>query len=194
MIITTDRLFIREYIEEDWRDVLAYQSDDRYLQFYTWEDRTPEDARKFVRQFINWEREIPRTKYQLAVVMPLENRVVGSVGLRLSKFGSQKAELGYELHPDFWGKGLITEASAAILEFGFTTLRLHRVFAQTTSDNAASIRVLERLGMQQEGRLRDNECFKGNYRDTLLYGLLEDEWDTAREQLPNNYLQGMKGY
>ena len=89
---------------------------------------------------------------------------------------------------------MITEASAAILEFGFTTLRLHRVFAQTTSDNAASIRVLERLGMQQEGRLRDNECFKGNYRDTLLYGLLEDEWDTAREQLPNNYLQGMKGY
>lgn len=192
MIITTDRLFLREYFEDDWRDVLAYQSDDRYLQFYTWKERTQEDAREFVQQFINWEREVPRTKFQLAVVMPMENRVVGSVGLRMDKFGSKKAEMGYELHPDYWGKGLITEAAAAILDFGFNTLTLHRVFAQTIADNAASVQVLKRLGMQQEGCLRENEWFKGSYRDTLIYGILASEWETARGQLPNNYLRGVR--
>ena len=74
------------------------------------------------------------------------------------------------------GKGYATEATRSIVEFGFQELKLHRVSSWCIADNVASARVLEKVGLRQEGRLRENEYFKGRWWDTLLYGLLDSEW------------------
>ena len=158
MILVTDRLLLREFVEKDWRAVLAYQSDRRYQKYYRQTHRTAEQVRDFVHGFIEWQGERPRTKY------------------RVESADFRRANIGYEIAPAYWAKGYATEAARAILAFGFGELRLHRIWAHCVAENAASYRVLEKVGMRREGRLREKEWMKGRWWDILVYGILDYEW------------------
>ena len=176
MMLTTERLLLREFVEDDWPAVLAYQSDPRYLRFYHWTHRTPEDVRAFVQRFVDSQREQPRRKFQLAITVPAEGRLIGNCGIRMQTAGAAEAEIGYELAPERWGRGYATEAARAMLRFGFTELGLHRVHAHCIAENLASARVLEKIGMRREGQLRENKWMQGRWWDTLVYGMLDYEW------------------
>ena len=89
---------------------------------------------------------------------------------------ARQADIGYELDPDYWQQGYASEAAHAMVQYGFTQLKVHRIWSWCMADNTASAHVLEKLGMHLEGRLRENEYFKGRWWDTLMYGLLESEW------------------
>ena len=91
--------------------------------------------------------------------------------LVLRDYEDTETDIGYELGPRLWGQGYVTEAARAMVDFGFRDLRLHRLSSWCIADNAASARVLEKVGFTLEGRLRPNERFKGPRWDTLLYGL-----------------------
>ncbi len=172
MRIETERLALREFAEDDWRAVLGYQREPAYLRFYPWEDRSEEDARSFVGAFIAWRRERPRRRFQLAVTLKEGGQLIGSCGIRRKPGNDWEADIGFELAPAHWGRGLATEAALALVEFGFGELGLHRISSWCVADNTASARVLEKAGMTLEGRLVENEYFKGRRRDTLLYGLV----------------------
>jgi RimJ/RimL family protein N-acetyltransferase len=176
MKITTQRLILREYEQDDWPAVLAYQSDPRYLRFYPWTGRTPEEAREFVGMFLNQQAEQPRRKFQLAVTLKSNHKLIGNCGIRMKTPDSHQGDIGYEFSPNYWGQGYATESVQAMVNFGFTQLGLHRIWSWCIADNRGSARVLEKLGMQLEARLQENESFKGRYWDTLVYGLLEPEW------------------
>ena len=176
MRIVTDRLVLREFVIADWPAVLAYQRDPRYLRLYPWTDRTEAEVREFVQMFVDQQAEQPRRKFQLAITFPEGGPVIGNCGIRRKPENDWEADIGYELAPEYWGRGYATEAALTIVSFGFRDLGLHRVSSWCIADNAASVRVLERVGLRLEGRLRDNEYFKGRWWDTLLYGLLESEW------------------
>lgn len=176
MLLTTKRLILREFEEQDWRTVLAYQNDPHYLRFTPWTYRTEMDARSMVRMFMNWREEQPRQKFQLAIILPSEGRLIGNCGLRMSGRVNWEAEIGYELNSRYWGHGYATEAAHALVAFGFYDLRLHRIFAHCIAENTASARVMQRLGMRSEGRLRENEWLKDRWWDTLIYSLLDYEW------------------
>ena len=184
MELTTERLILRECKESDWPDVLAYQSDPRYLRYYEWTERTAEAVQEFVRMFLAQQREQPRTKFQLAITLRSTNQLIGNCGIRMQSVDAHEADIGYELSPDYWGCGYATEAASAIVAFGFTELRMHRIWAWCVADNPGSARVLQRLGMRLEGRLRDKEYYKGRWWDTLMFAMLEDEWRASG--LPNS--------
>jgi RimJ/RimL family protein N-acetyltransferase len=175
MELVTDRLVLREFQESDWQAVLAYQSDPRYLCFYEWTERTPQAVRDFVAMFIANQQAWPRLKYQLAVTLKSSGDLIGNCGIRMNKPQAVEADIGYEISPDYWGQDYATEAARAILAFGFTTLKVHRVWAQCNAENLASARVLEKLGMRLEGRLREVEFYKGRWWDTLIYAILDRE-------------------
>jgi ribosomal-protein-alanine N-acetyltransferase len=177
--INPSRLLLREYVEDDWRAVLEYQRDPRYLRFYAWNDRTEQDARAFVQQFIEARLEQPRTKFAFAVTLRATGEVIGNCNIRKNQSEDRVAEIGYELAPAHWGNGYATEAACAIVAMGFNELKLHRIAAWCIAENTASARVLEKIGMRLEGRLREQEWMKGRWWDALLYGILEEEW-TAR--------------
>jgi ribosomal-protein-alanine N-acetyltransferase len=161
----------------------AYQSDPRYLRFYHWTHRTAEDVRAFVQQFVDSQREDPRRKFQLAITVPGEDRLIGNCGIRMQTAGALEAEIGYELAPEHWGRGYATEAARAMLGFGFAELALHRVHANCIAENVASARVLEKLGMRREGQLRENAWMKGRWWDTLIYGILDYEWRVVSDRV-----------
>ena len=78
MILTADRLRLREYVSDDWHTVLAYQSDPRYLRYYPWTQRTAEDVQAFVQRFIDWQDEQPRTRFQFAITLRAGGWLIGS--------------------------------------------------------------------------------------------------------------------
>jgi len=176
MRIVTARLVLREFETDDWPTVLAYQRNPCYLRFYPWTDRTEAEVRDFIQMFIDQQAEQPRRKFQLAITLPHDGQVVGNCGIRRKNENDWEADIGYELAPEYWGLGYATEAARAMVDFGFRELRLHRISSWCIADNVSSVRVMEKAGLRLEGRLRENDYFKGHWWDTLLYGLLEDEW------------------
>jgi RimJ/RimL family protein N-acetyltransferase len=174
--LATERLILRPYEATDWPAVLAYQSDPLYLRYYHWTERTEQDVRAFVQRFIDQQHDRPRLRYAFAVTLRPDGRLIGNCNIRMSGIDACEGEIGYEFAPEYWGRGYATEAARAVVAFGFDELRLHRVASYCVADNAGSARVMEKLGMTCEGRLRENEFYKGRYWDTLLYGILEEAW------------------
>ncbi|MCB1036338.1 MAG: GNAT family N-acetyltransferase, partial [Acidobacteria bacterium] len=85
-------------------------------------------------------------------------------------------EVGYCLAREAWGKGIAKEAVGALLELAFTALGKHRVFGFVDTENPASAGVLKALGFRLEGHLRKDSKIHGQWRDSLLFALLEEEW------------------
>ncbi len=174
MRLETPRLVLREYTEDDSTAVLAYQSDPRYLRYYPWEERTLDDAQRFVRTFIDWQSESPRRRFQLAVLLRESGTLIGSCGVRRKPDDDTEADIGFELSPEHWGRGYATEAATAMAEFAFRGLGVRHLSSWCIAENVASARVLEKLGMSLEGRLSAAEHFKGRDWDTLLYGMTRE--------------------
>ena len=168
-------MVLRELQENAWPAVLAYESELPSLRDSAWTGRTAEDVRAFVRHFIDWQGEQPRRNFQFAVVLKGEGRLIGNCGIRTNP-DRRDADIGYELAHPHWGRGYATEAARAVLAFGFEELRLHRIWASCVLENAGSGRVLEKLGMRREGHLREHEWMRGRWWDTLLYAILDREW------------------
>jgi ribosomal-protein-alanine N-acetyltransferase len=162
MKLETERLILRDYVKDDWQRVLEYQSDPLYLRYYEWTERTPEAAQEFVGWFLDHQKQEPR--------------IIGGCGIRMDKASALQADIGYELDPKHWNHGYATEAAHVIVDFGFSSFELHRVWSWCVADNVGSAHVLEKLGMRLEGHLRENEYYRGRWWDTLMYATLEDEW------------------
>lgn len=102
--------------------------------------------------------------------------MIGVGECTIESFTNRIKEIGYVVHPDFWGKGIATAVSGRLIAFGFEELELHRIYATCDPRNRGSSRVLEKTGMKREGRMRENLLMKQGWRDSLLYSILEQEW------------------
>lgn len=176
MRIETERLILREFRADDWPAMAAYWADPRYQRYYPEEPDSEGRVRELVGRFVAAQAEEPRSAWQLAVVTRAEGRHIGNCGIRVNDAALREANIGYELHPDYWGRGYASEAARAILRFGFADLGLHRVWAECAADNVGSARVLEKLGLRQEARFRGRQFYSGRWWDTLIYAILDHEW------------------
>jgi ribosomal-protein-alanine N-acetyltransferase len=119
-------------------------------------------------------------KIWLAVALRGDGRQIGGIGLRVDQ-QHHHAELGYWLGVPYWGQGYATEAAREMLRYGFETLQLHRIFASHFKPNAASGRILVKLGMRHEGCQREHIRKWDQFVDSELYGILRREWQTSRQ-------------
>lgn len=106
-----------------------------------------------------------------------DRALMGVVSLKLD-LAHAHAELGYWIGKPYWSQGYTTEAARAVLEYGFRELKLHRIYAHYMAHNPASGRVMEKLGMTYEGRLRGHILKWGTFYDVVAYSILEDEFAT----------------
>ena len=114
-----------------------------------------------------------------AVTLLDSKELIGGVGLGVTP-RHRRAELAYWLGVPFWSQGYMTEAAGALMRYGFAEMGLHKITASHFARNPASGRVMQKLGMTQEGLLR-REARKGDrFEDMVVYGLLADEWRAGR--------------
>jgi RimJ/RimL family protein N-acetyltransferase len=99
MILTTERLLLRDFVETDWRAVLAYQQDPLYLRYNEWTSRTDEEVREFIQIFLDHQKQIPRIKFQFAITLKANGQLIGNCGIRRNSSESPEADMGYELDP-----------------------------------------------------------------------------------------------
>ncbi len=116
-----------------------------------------------------------------AIVETSNGKLAGVVSLMQIHREHRRAELGYWIAVDRWNKGFATEASASILDFGFQTLGLHRIESTHFVRNPASGKVMQKLGMTQEGIERDSAVKWGHFESLVRYAILEPDWNTKRK-------------
>jgi aminoglycoside 6'-N-acetyltransferase len=173
--ITTARLTLRVHRPADLEPLRAYYGDPevaRYLPFEPWDDDLARDS--MAKRLLRTGREGDCTS--LGLVAELEGRVIGDVVMWCVDETRLRAEAGWAFHPDVAGRGYATEAVRAVLGVAFSCYGMQRVFAQLDARNTRSARLCERLGMTREAHLRRDWWGKGEWSDSLVYGLLREEW------------------
>ena len=169
----TERLRIRPYHDADIPELLPLIGT-REVAATTLRISHPYSEQD-VRDFFELAKE--PDKLWLAITLRTDGRQIGGIGLRLER-QHQHAELGYWLGVAYWGQGYATEAAREMLRYGFEELGLHRIFATHFKRNAASGRILKKLGMQYEGCQRGHLLKWGEFVDSEMYGILRREWET----------------
>jgi ribosomal-protein-alanine N-acetyltransferase len=170
-----NRLCLRGPRPDDADAVFALFSDPAVMRYWS---RPPMTARAEAEGRIAEITEDfdARKALQWAITMRADDEVIGTCTLFRFEPRHRRAEIGYALRSDHWDRGLGAEAAALALDWGFRTLGLHRVEADIDPRNAASRRLLERLGFTSEGLLRERYFVGGVTSDTELFGLLAQDW------------------
>ncbi|MBM6591513.1 GNAT family protein [Brevibacterium sp. RIT 803] len=184
--LTTDRLRLRAYRDSDAEALLPIYSREDVARFLLCEPWTAEVARAEV------SKRIPRTGLDtearaLALVIETADGlesiegsvVIGDIAIWFDAESSEKAEIGWVLNPAAGGHGFATEAAIAMLNAAFAHDGLHRIIAQMDARNSASARMASRIGMRQEAHLRQDWWSKGEWSDTLIFGMLRSDRQRA---------------
>ncbi len=176
-----ERVSLREVGPDDAAAALAWAGDPRFFRYMAVEPvgSVAEEA-AVLRAMQEDAHARPRVQYHLGVVERSGDELIGMVRLGIVAPRFRGADLGYGLRADRWRQGLTPEAVDLVLGFGFEQLGLHRIAAVCDPDNVGSRRVMEKVGMQPEGRLRQDMRSQGKWRDSLAYAILEDEWRAGR--------------
>ncbi len=175
--IRTDRLLLRPITADDLDYVHDVQSRSDVTRYLLFDVRNREEARQALLQKMQApppDRE--GGSLTLAVVLPATGAVIGDVVLFCRSEQHRQGEIGYIFHPDCAGRGYATEAARALLGLAFAEFGLHRITGRIDARNAASARVLQRLGMRLEAHFAQNEFIKGEWTDEIVYAILDHEW------------------
>jgi len=169
--LTTARLLLRPLHCGDAETLFSIFSDPEVMRYFN----TPpwaslEEAHDVIDSSL--EKMKRQESITLAIVLKETNELIGKCMLFSYEPESKRAELGFGVARQHWGKGIIPEAGKALLEYGFDALGLRRIEAEIDPENIASAKTLERLGFIKEGLLRQRWEVNGVVSDSALYGLL----------------------
>ncbi|MFJ7934634.1 GNAT family N-acetyltransferase [Sporosarcina sp. NPDC096371] len=171
-----NRIQLREMVKGDWPDVHKYASMESVCKYQPWGPNTEEESLMFIDEVLQDAKRQPRSRFVFAVFEQETATMIGSGEITIRDTVNREGEIGYIFHPDYWGRGYATEVALLLVNFGFNDLNLHRIYATCDPRNSASSRVLEKVGMVMEGRLRETLLLKDGWRDSFIYGILEHEW------------------
>lgn len=177
--IETSRLELRRLKSADLDEYLDYLNDPVVARYQTWDSFPRERALEVIEEQISLSPGIPGAAFLFALELKDSNAFIGHVVLTVQQKDERQAEIGFTMAREHHGRGLAYEASSRVVEYAFSELKLHRLFAITDCENESSVKLLERLRMRREGHFIQNIWFKGKWGDEFLYAILAEEW--ARE-------------
>jgi RimJ/RimL family protein N-acetyltransferase len=172
MELETSRLLLRPFEAGDLPHIQRYAVRPAFYRYLAIPVQTPETVAAFVAQQIEAQQREDGGNY-IFVLEPKELKVaVGTVRLGVQSPVNGDADLGFSLDSDYQGRGYMTEAVRQIIRLGFDRLELRRIWATADVRNERSWRLMERVGMTREGRMREDKLVRGEWRDSYLYAIL----------------------
>jgi [ribosomal protein S5]-alanine N-acetyltransferase len=173
-VLNSERLFLREVSSEDVDEVFAIRSDPETMKYIPRPlAKTKLDALDHIdmiskgvlnNEFINW-----------AITLKGDNQLIGMICLLRMKLENYRSEIGYVLHPDFHGRGIMNEALQTVVNYAFQFLNFHSLEAVIDPENAASERLLIKNHFVKEAHLKENEFYDGKFLDTVIYSRLNKQ-------------------
>ena len=160
---------LRRIAMADTQRYLDYMSDDRMAGFLTKENR-PHDFATAEQELKYWQSlfDSKRSIYW-CIALKQNNMMIGTAGFNGILIGHDRAEISYDLDPEYWGKGLMLKSIKGILQYSDTILGLKRIQATVIIDNERSIKLLERCMFEREGYLKKYEIVEGQHKDYYMY-------------------------
>jgi ribosomal-protein-alanine N-acetyltransferase len=180
--LITPRLKLREFVETDFQ---ALREMNCRPEMHTYERELPTETEthKSLDEYVKNQFEIPRTIFRFAITIPPSNEVRGLLKLSRQWDAIREWEVGWAIHPDEWGHGYAGEAAWHMIDWAFKELNIHRIVAFCHANNSTSVSVMEKLGMHQDGRLRETRWLMGRWWDEYVYSILEKEWNEKKGQV-----------
>ena len=179
LILETPRLILRPFCDADLEPFLAYRNDPEVYRYQGWETPyLPADGLEFIEKLKAAIPGTPGEWLQLAVQRKDGTEMMGDVAFHVTRYSPRTAYLGYTLARSAWGQGYASEAASKMLDYLFRVLDLHRVVADCDIENAASIRLLERLGFRREAHYLESFWLveRAAWGSEYLYAILQREW------------------
>jgi len=173
--ISTPRVVLRWISEDDIDSLYEIFSNRHVMRYWSSEPLADREAAADLQREIADGNE-NETMFKWGLALRDSNTVIGTTTLFNLNLDNGRAELGYAMSHAHWGKGYMNEALKALVSHAFEAMDLRRLEADVDPRNAASIRVLEKLGFQREGFLRERWHVNGEIQDAFFYGLLKREW------------------
>jgi RimJ/RimL family protein N-acetyltransferase len=178
--IRTERLLLHPYEPPDLDGIYAIYSRPEVVRYLYEGPLSREGAAALLeRKIANRQIRADGDAVSFGVDAGESGAVIGDCMVRLLSAAHRQGEIGFVIHPDHQGRGYATEAGRALLRIGFDDLGLHRIIGRLEARNAASARVLEKLGMRAEAHLIENEWIKNEWQSELIYASLDREWRGA---------------
>ncbi|MFJ7826511.1 GNAT family N-acetyltransferase [Psychrobacillus sp. NPDC096623] len=173
-ILETNRLILREVIEEDAEDMFQYLSDKDVVKPM---GLSPFETVNDVLDEVGWYKSIyiEGTGIRWGITLKDSGKVIGSCGFLNMLTKHYRAEVGYELSKDYWSRGIASEALEAVVKYGYQHFQLERIEALIEPTNLPSQKLVEKLGFKREGLLRHYEYTCGKFDDLYMYSIIKED-------------------
>lgn len=181
-VLESERLLLRKLNLTDAQELQIIRSDERVMKYMDSERHT---TLEFSENFVSENLAMYTQKRGLfwAIIEKSSQSFLGDFVFRKIDSKNSRAEIGYTLKPEFWGKGFMKEAMTEIINFGFNQFNLHSIEANINPENDNSRGILKKMGFQKEAYFRENYFFNGNYLDSEIYSLLKTDFKYKKEDL-----------
>ncbi len=170
--IKTKRMLLRKLTDGDAPALLFLRSDDRVMKYIGREKMKTEEQATALIQKINTSVDANESIMWAIALQEKPATLIGTICFWNILIDHYSAEVGYILHPDCWGKGMMKEAVSAVIGYGFNEMKLHRIEGITNPENTVSGIVLEKCGFVKEAYFKENYYFKGKFSDSAVYSIL----------------------
>lgn len=171
-LLETERLILREHALTDTNELFNMRTNEEVMRYIDRErPKTIQDIETFITTFNDGFKQ----GQHIAWVMALKEKpevMIGSIGYWRTNLANHRAEIGYMLLPEYWRKGIVSEALASTIAFGFNEIKLHSIQANINPDNDASRQILLKHGFVKEAYFREDYYFNGKFMDSEIYSLL----------------------
>jgi [ribosomal protein S5]-alanine N-acetyltransferase len=174
-VFETERILLRQITLQDVDFLYGLYTSGDVLRYF---GMSPIDSREVAVNMVdNYEKHLESGgPMRWAIVEKHSNKMIGTCGFHGISKAYKRCEIGYDLSPDHWGKGIMGEALSPLLSYLFADKGMNRVGAVIVPYNKASSRVVEKLGFKQEGLLREYILQDDQVYDAYMYSLLKKEW------------------
>ncbi len=171
-ILETERLRLRELQHEDAEELYLNFSKDEVTEYYDLDSFTKRtQAESLIKMWK--EKYLTGQSIRWGIALKNEERIIGTCGFHNWSKKHARAEIGYELSPQHWRNGIMTEALRSVIGYGFGELELNRIGALIAPDNTGSRRLLKKLEFNEEGRLNEYYCKKEKFIDVICFSRLQ---------------------
>ena len=174
-IIETSNLNLGSFTTQDAEELFKIRSDDRVTKYLDRDNhKTVEESKTMIQSIIRSYEDKAGINWIIREKKSFE--VVGYIGFWNLIRENVRAEIGYALKPEYWGKGIMSNALLKVLDFGFNEFQLHSIIGNVNPQNKRSIKILEKFGFKKEAHFREDYLYKGKYLDSEIYCLLETDF------------------
>lgn len=169
-VLETRRLILREIRPDDVKEVFDIRANEDVMKYF---GKDPLKSVKEAEELIKLTKEslINKEGIRWGITIKGRDKIIGSGGIWRILKQHLRGEIGYELSPEFWQKGIMSEAISEMIRFSFDHMNLHTIEANLDPANIASVKLLEKAGFEKEGHTKESYYYNGAFSDTAVYSI-----------------------